>query len=83
MTMPRRSTCGHASIPLYNKQDTIGNKVLSIRSFLMWPESLLGLRLFHMLIYQVLAAVGPQVHVLQELLSIHHSPLLFCESLDI
>lgn len=76
-------THGHASIPLYNKQDAIGDKAVSVRSFLRWTESLLGLRLFLIRIYQVLAAVGSQVHILQELLGIHHRTLLFHKSLDI
>lgn len=76
-------THGHASIPLYNKQDAIGDKAVSVRSFLRWTQSLLGLRLFLILIYQVLAAVGSQVHILQELLGIHHRILLFHKSLDI
>jgi len=76
-------THGHASIPLYDKQDAIGDKAVSVRSFLRWTESLLGLRLFLIRIYQVLAAGGSQVHILQELLGIHPRPLLFHKSLDI
>lgn len=59
-------------------------KMISVTSFLTWAESFLRLRLlfFYSFIGCWLQQVS-QAHVLQELLDIYHSTVLFHGSLDI